>query len=191
MKDLLEGLLPRVFPNLDFLCIPHRGKTDLERSIPRKLRGWGNPSDRYRAGQRRRRLSGAQGKPPPALPGGPQGRCPDTNRLPGTGILVHWRPGRFGRCFWQRQVAPYRKPRPLPRPGCHRQTLARAPKTGSRFWEKQRRALDGQPPDPRWQQLTQLCRFPRRSRQSAWRRITMFRTSGGRRNCVAVAAVTP
>ena len=47
MRDLLEGLLPRVFPNLDFLCIPHRGKTDLERSIPRKLRGWGNPGDRF------------------------------------------------------------------------------------------------------------------------------------------------
>ena len=37
---LLHGLLPRLFPNLPFLCIPHEGKQDLERSIPRKLRAW-------------------------------------------------------------------------------------------------------------------------------------------------------
>lgn len=40
MQALLDGLLPRLFPGLPFLCIPHDGKTDLERSIPRKLRGW-------------------------------------------------------------------------------------------------------------------------------------------------------
>ena len=37
---LLHGLLPRLFPNLPFLCIPHEGKQDLEKSIPRKLRAW-------------------------------------------------------------------------------------------------------------------------------------------------------
>ena len=40
MKVLLHGLLPRLFPNLPFLCIPHEGKQDLEKSIPRKLRAW-------------------------------------------------------------------------------------------------------------------------------------------------------
>lgn len=43
MKELLEGLLPRLFPGLPFLCIPHEGKRDLERSIPRKLRAWREP----------------------------------------------------------------------------------------------------------------------------------------------------
>jgi hypothetical protein len=39
-KILLEGLLPRFFPDLSFLCIPHEGKQDLEKSFPRKLRAW-------------------------------------------------------------------------------------------------------------------------------------------------------
>ena len=47
MKELLEGLLPRFFPQLDFLCIPHEGKQDLERSIPRKLRSWRVPGDQF------------------------------------------------------------------------------------------------------------------------------------------------
>jgi hypothetical protein len=38
MKVLLDGLLPRLFPDLQFLCVAHEGKQDLERSIPRKLR---------------------------------------------------------------------------------------------------------------------------------------------------------
>lgn len=29
MQALLEGLLPRLFPQLRFLCVPHDGKTDL------------------------------------------------------------------------------------------------------------------------------------------------------------------
>ena len=33
MKELLDGLLPRLFPGLNFLCVPHEGKKDLERSI--------------------------------------------------------------------------------------------------------------------------------------------------------------
>lgn len=49
MKALLEGLLPRLFPdsipNQHFLCIDHEGKADLEQSIPRKLRGWRVPGD--------------------------------------------------------------------------------------------------------------------------------------------------
>ena len=38
MRDLLNGLLPRLYPDLTFLCLAHEGKSDLERSIPRKLR---------------------------------------------------------------------------------------------------------------------------------------------------------
>jgi hypothetical protein len=51
MKQLLDGLLPRIFPGLtagrDFLCIPHEGKQDLAKSIPRKLRGWTEPGTRF------------------------------------------------------------------------------------------------------------------------------------------------
>ena len=43
MKVLLDGLLPRLFPDLSFLCVPHQGKHDLEKSIPRKLRAWREP----------------------------------------------------------------------------------------------------------------------------------------------------
>ena len=47
MADLLDGLLPRLFPALRFQCIPHEGKQDLERSIPRKLRAWREPGARF------------------------------------------------------------------------------------------------------------------------------------------------
>lgn len=47
MKVLLEGLLPRLVPCLPFLCVPHEGKQDLERSIPRKLRAWQEPGVRF------------------------------------------------------------------------------------------------------------------------------------------------
>lgn len=43
MKVLLDGLLPRIFPDLPFLCVAHEGKQDLEQSIPRKLRAWREP----------------------------------------------------------------------------------------------------------------------------------------------------
>lgn len=43
MKVLLDGLLPRLFPDLPFLCVPHEGKQDLDRSVPRKLRAWRVP----------------------------------------------------------------------------------------------------------------------------------------------------
>ena len=33
MKVLLDGLLPRLFPGLPFLCVPHEGKHDFERSM--------------------------------------------------------------------------------------------------------------------------------------------------------------
>ena len=47
MADLLDDLLPRLFPALRFQCIPHDGKQDLERSIPRKLRAWREPDVRF------------------------------------------------------------------------------------------------------------------------------------------------
>lgn len=51
MKELLSTLVPRFFPGLvegqHFLCVPHQGKTDLEQSLPKKLRGWKVPGDRF------------------------------------------------------------------------------------------------------------------------------------------------
>lgn len=47
MKVFLEELLPRLFPSLSFLCIPHEGKQDLEKSIPRKLKAWREPGVRF------------------------------------------------------------------------------------------------------------------------------------------------
>ena len=47
MKVLLDELLPRMFPSLPFQCVPHDGKSDLEKSIPRKLRGWREPGVRF------------------------------------------------------------------------------------------------------------------------------------------------
>jgi len=47
MKVLLEGLLPRLLPQLRFVCVAHEGKQDLEKSIPRKLRAWREPGVRF------------------------------------------------------------------------------------------------------------------------------------------------
>ena len=47
MQTLLDGLLPRIFPGLSFLCVPHSGKTDLDRSIRTILRGWHEPDARF------------------------------------------------------------------------------------------------------------------------------------------------
>lgn len=51
MKTLLLGLLPRLFPgwveHAHFVCIPHEGKSDLDRSIPTKLKAWRVPGDRF------------------------------------------------------------------------------------------------------------------------------------------------
>ena len=47
MQVLLDGLLPRLFPDLPFLWVPHEGKRDLELSIPRKLRAWREPGVRF------------------------------------------------------------------------------------------------------------------------------------------------
>ena len=47
MKVLLDGLLPRLFPELSFQCIAHEGKSDLRKSLPRKLSAWKIPGDRF------------------------------------------------------------------------------------------------------------------------------------------------
>jgi hypothetical protein len=51
MKNLLEVLLPRLFPGwksgIHFLCVPHQGKSHLDLSIPRKLSAWRIPGDRF------------------------------------------------------------------------------------------------------------------------------------------------
>ena len=47
MKTLLDELLPRLVPGISFICVPHEGKQDLEKSIPRKLRAWREPGVRF------------------------------------------------------------------------------------------------------------------------------------------------
>ena len=48
MKACLDILLPRILPtDLEFICLPHEGKQDLEKSIPRKLRSWNQPNTAF------------------------------------------------------------------------------------------------------------------------------------------------
>ncbi|MCU0664236.1 MAG: DUF4276 family protein [Myxococcota bacterium] len=48
MQDFLYGFLPRVLPHdLPFQVVSHQGKSDLQRSIPRKLRAWREPGVRF------------------------------------------------------------------------------------------------------------------------------------------------
>lgn len=51
MKTLLDTFLPRLFPGWQygqhFQCVAHEGKSDLDRSIPRKLRAWREPNVRF------------------------------------------------------------------------------------------------------------------------------------------------
>ena len=47
MGVLLDALLPRIFPELHFQCVPHEGKNDLEKSIPRKIRAWREPGVQF------------------------------------------------------------------------------------------------------------------------------------------------
>jgi len=44
MAAVLEVLLPKILPdNVYFQLVPHEGKSDLDRSIPKKLRAWRAP----------------------------------------------------------------------------------------------------------------------------------------------------
>lgn len=41
MKYFLDGILPRILPEgISYITIPHEGKSDLQKSIPKKLKGW-------------------------------------------------------------------------------------------------------------------------------------------------------
>lgn len=44
MKALLDNILPRILPeHVGFVTIAHDGKSDLEKSVPIKLRAWNEP----------------------------------------------------------------------------------------------------------------------------------------------------
>jgi hypothetical protein len=47
MKVFLETLIARYYPKLEFRIIPHRGKQDLEKHIPKILRNWNVPDTRF------------------------------------------------------------------------------------------------------------------------------------------------
>ncbi len=48
MKEFLDVFLPRLLPpGIEFKTIPHEGKQDLEKSIPRKLRAWRETGVRF------------------------------------------------------------------------------------------------------------------------------------------------
>ncbi len=48
MKEFLSILLPRVLPEaVTFKIIPHSGKTDLQHSIPHKLKAWNMPDTKF------------------------------------------------------------------------------------------------------------------------------------------------
>jgi Domain of unknown function (DUF4276) len=51
MVELLRAVLPKVFPGWvegqHWLALAHQGKSDLEKSVPRKLRAWNRPEDRF------------------------------------------------------------------------------------------------------------------------------------------------
>ena len=51
MDAFLRAVLPIAYPdrseNIDWLLIHHRGKSDLEASIPRKIRAWREPQIRF------------------------------------------------------------------------------------------------------------------------------------------------
>ena len=48
MKELLDGILPRILPDgVSFQTIPHQGKSDLEKSLPIKLKGWNEPDTKF------------------------------------------------------------------------------------------------------------------------------------------------
>lgn len=48
MKEVLDTLLPRILhENVSFKTIPHSGKSDLQQSIPRKLKAWNTPDTKF------------------------------------------------------------------------------------------------------------------------------------------------
>jgi hypothetical protein len=48
MREALNLILPKLLPpEVTFRLIAHEGKSDLEASLPRKLKGWQNPEARF------------------------------------------------------------------------------------------------------------------------------------------------
>jgi hypothetical protein len=51
MKVFLQTWLPRIVPGWEeganFLLVPHEGKSDLDRSVPVKLKAWREPGTRF------------------------------------------------------------------------------------------------------------------------------------------------
>lgn len=48
MRELLNGILPRVLPaDMPYRIVAHRGKSDLKKSIPIKLSSWQDPDTRF------------------------------------------------------------------------------------------------------------------------------------------------
>ena len=47
MQAFLDIFLRRLYPDLEFLCVPHDGKSHLDRNIVHTLRGWRVPGDRF------------------------------------------------------------------------------------------------------------------------------------------------
>ncbi len=48
MKRFLDIVLPKILPkDVLFQTIPHEGKSDLEKSIPRKLKAWNEPGVKF------------------------------------------------------------------------------------------------------------------------------------------------
>lgn len=45
MKGFLDSFLERHFPKLEYLCVTHEGKNDLQASIKRKVPAWRTPGD--------------------------------------------------------------------------------------------------------------------------------------------------
>lgn len=47
-KELLNGILPKILPSgISFQCISFEGKSDLEKNIPRKIKGWREPDVKF------------------------------------------------------------------------------------------------------------------------------------------------
>lgn len=47
MAEFLAIFITREYPGVPFLCVPHEGKSDLLKSIPRKLKAWREPDARF------------------------------------------------------------------------------------------------------------------------------------------------
>lgn len=48
MKEVLDIILPKILPDhVTFKTVPHNGKSDLENSIPKKLKAWKEPDTKF------------------------------------------------------------------------------------------------------------------------------------------------